>query len=570
MSLSRRLSRVGLGAASLAAAVLAAQAATRAIPAAAEAAQRSDLRLLEALDAQLDRELLRSRAGLVLHYDTLTRTFRELTRTAGRVSALPDLAFDPGEVVRRAALRLPELIGAQSKLLERFKTENAILRNSRQYYPVLLDQARATAAAEPSGEPRAAQLAALLGALSFFDVAPAGDASARLASALAELERQSGSAAPSTREELELVVHHGHVILERSASVDQLVAELLAVPLGEEMARASAAYEESYRHASVRAEHRIELLTALVAIAVVLGLTEVIAKFRADARALARARDALELQSAALDRERQREKQQNELKTRFVSATSHEFRTPLTTILSSTQMLSAYGERWDAERRLTHFDRIGSAASQMLEMLDELLLIGRAEMGMLAASPGELDLREFCEDLLESQSRAHAGRTIELSYAGERRAWLDRRLLTHVLGNLIENALKYSAAHEPVGLRVTLSSSELRFDIDDRGVGIADADVPHLFQSFYRGQNVGAVTGTGLGLAVVKRALDVQGGNIEVHSQPGKGTTVSVRVPVAPAADGDRSHGGAPLATSGANGQRAAAPSIVERAGKHA
>src|SRR6187401_1324393 len=119
MSLSRRLSRVGLGAASLAAAVLAAQAATRAIPAAAEAAQRSDLRLLEALDAQLDRELLRSRAGLVLHYDTLTRTFRELTRTAGRVSALPDLAFDPGEVVRRAALRLPELIGAQSKLLER-------------------------------------------------------------------------------------------------------------------------------------------------------------------------------------------------------------------------------------------------------------------------------------------------------------------------------------------------------------------------------------------------------------------------------------------------------------------
>lgn len=539
MSLLRRLARASLVAAALASAVVGVQVATRAIPAEAELSQRRALRQLEALDAQLDRELLRSRAGLVLHYDTLTRTFRELRQTAANVAALPDLAFDPGDTVRAAAHRLPELLESQSRLLERFKSENAVLRNSRQYYPVLLDRARERADAEARGGDREQQLVAVLGALSFFDVSPAGDASRRLSAALAELERLSESAAPAVREEIALIVRHGRVILERSVVVDQLVAELLSLPLGEEMSRASAAYEESYRRASIRAEHRVELLTVLVATAIAIGLLEAVAKFRADARALARARDTLERQSAELERERQREKQQNELKTRFVSATSHEFRTPLTTILSSAQMLAAYAERWDADRRSTHFERISAAASQMMEMLDELLLIGRAEMGVLAAAPGELDLREFCEDLIESLARVHQCRPIELSFTGEREVWLDRRLLTHVLGNLLENALKYSAPEDPVALHVVHDAHEVRFRVRDQGVGIAAADLPNLYQSFYRGQNVGAVAGTGLGLAVVKRALDVQGGSIDVRSEAGHGTSIDVRIPLAsPAAGG--------------------------------
>lgn len=568
MSLVRRLARASLIAAVLASAAVGVQVATRAIPAQAEASQRRGLRQLEALDAQLDRELLRSRAGLVLHYDTLTRTFRELTRTAARVAALPDLAFDPGDAVRAAARRLPELLEAQSRLLERFKSENAVLRNSRQYYPVLLDQARARADAETRGGDREQELVTVLGALSFFDVSPAGDASMRLAAALGDLELLSASAAPAVREEIELIVRHGRVILERSAVVDRLVAELLSLPLGEEMSRASAAYEESYRQASIRAEHRVELLTALVAIAVAIGLLEVVAKFRADARALGRARDTLERQSAELDRERQREKQQNELKTRFVSATSHEFRTPLTTILSSSQMLAAYGERWDVDRRLTHFERISAAASQMMEMLDELLLIGRAEMGVLSAAPGELDLREFCEDLIESLARAHQCRPIELLYAGERGVWLDRRLLTHVLGNLLENALKYSEPEHPVLLRVAHEPHEVRFEVRDQGVGIAAADLPNLFQSFYRGQNVGAVAGTGLGLAVVKRALDVQGGSIDVRSETGHGTSIGVRIPL-PAA-GDNPEHGAPGPGIGPSAPPDRITSSVGSARKHA
>jgi signal transduction histidine kinase len=568
MSLPRRLARAGLIAAVLASATVGVQVATRAIPAQAEASQRRGLRQLEALDAQLDRELLRSRAGLVLHYDTLTRTFRELAQTATSVAALPDLAFDPGDAVRAAARRLPELVATQSRLLDRFKSENAVLRNSRQYYPVLLDQARARAEAEAQGEDREQKLVTVLGALSFFDVSPAGDATTRLAQALAELERLSAGAAPAVGEEIELIVRHGRVILERSAVVDQVVAELLSLPLGEEMSRASAAYEESYRQASIRAEHRVELLTVLVAVAIAIGLLEAVAKFRADARALRSARDTLERQSAELDRERQREKQQNELKTRFVSATSHEFRTPLTTILSSSQMLAAYGERWDVDRRLTHFERISAAASQMMEMLDELLLIGRAEMGVLSAAPGELDLREFCEDLIESLARAHQCRPIELSFGGDRRVWLDRRLLTHVLGNLLENALKYSAPQEPVVLSVKHEPHEVRFEVRDRGVGIAAADLPNLFQSFYRGQNVGAVAGTGLGLAVVKRALDVQGGSIDVQSENGQGTTINVRIPLPVA--GDSPEDGAPGPSIGPSTQPNRFTSSVGSARKHA
>ena len=117
MSLPRRLARASLAAAVIASAAVGVQVATRAIPAQAEASQRRALRQLEALDAQLDRELLRSRAGLVLHYDTLTRTFRELEHTAAKVAALPDLAFDPGDAVRAVARRLPELIETQSRLI---------------------------------------------------------------------------------------------------------------------------------------------------------------------------------------------------------------------------------------------------------------------------------------------------------------------------------------------------------------------------------------------------------------------------------------------------------------------
>ena len=531
-----------------------------------EAPFRADLRRLEALDARLDRELLRSRAGLVMHYDGLTSAFRELRRTVRQVSRVPELGFDPGPELGAALARIGGLIREEELNLELFKSVNAILRNSRQYYPALLDEVRSTLERTPGGDALGPRLTAVTGALAHLDAAPANDAVALLAQALSELESASRSAAlpepelpdalPNTappaassraaavattsvaanpREEIELLLQHGRIIVDHFANVDRLVARVLELPLADEIARASAGYEQSYAAALRRNQAHIALLTALIGLATVLGLVEVIARARADARAIGEARDELERANRALDRERQREHQQNELKTRFVSATSHEFRTPLTTILSSSQMLATYGERWDAARRMTHFERITTAAHHMTEMLEEILLIGRAEMGVLAAHPVEIDLRDFSRSLIDTLTRA-AGRqgAIELSVSGEPKAQLDRRLLTHVLGNLLENALKYSDPGSKVGLQLSGERDGVRCVVSDSGVGIPEHDLPHLFDSFYRGQNVGATAGTGLGLAVVKRAVDVQGGSIEVKSECGRGTSVHVWLPLEP------------------------------------
>jgi len=525
-----------------------------------EAPFRRDLRHLEALDARLDRELLRSRAGLVMHYDGLTSAFRELRLTSEQVATVPDLGFDPGPELGAALGRIGELIREEELNLELFKSVNAILRNSRQYYPALLDEVRDTLAQTPGGEALAPRLAAVTGALAHLDAAPANDAVALLGKALDELGSASRAAAlpegsipgsaprasadvttgtpANPREEIELVLQHGHIIVDHFANVDRLVARVLALPLGDEIARATARYEQSYAAALSRGQLHFALLTLLIALAVVSGLVEIIARVRADARALGQAKDELERANRAIDRERQREHQLNELKTRFVSATSHEFRTPLTTILSSSQMLATYGERWDAERRMTHFERITTAAQHMTEMLEEILLIGRAEMGVLATHPVEIDLQDFSKQLIDTLSRA-AGRqgAIEITLSGSPKAQLDRRLLTHVLGNLLENALKYSEPNSKVGLELGVEGAGLLCVVRDSGVGIPEHDLPHLFDSFYRGQNVGSTAGSGLGLAVVKRALDVQGGSIEVRSECGRGTTVRVWLPLEPSAE---------------------------------
>jgi signal transduction histidine kinase len=533
MSAPRLLLRVLLFAAVAGAALLGVHAARHSIRHDVEAVYRRDLRRLDALGAQLDRELLLSRAGLVMHYDGLTRGFRELRRTTRQLAAPPaELGFEPDPELRAALLRLEALLREQEHLLDRFKSDNAVLRNSRQYFPVLLDELRDRLAHTPAAETMRERLAAILAALAHLDAAPAGDAVALLSVGLDELQR-SGESSLLERGEVEIVLKHGRLIVEHHASVDQLVARALALPVAGEIAHATRSYEQSYASALRRGQLEISLLTALIAAAVVLGLTEVIVRVRADARALEGAKTELERANLALERERQREHQLNELKTRFVSATSHEFRTPLTTILSSSQMLATYGERWDAERRMTHFERISSAAHHMTEMLEEILLIGRAEMGVLAPSPVALDLHDFCRSLVETLSRA-AGRqgAVELEFSGERMACLDRRLLTHVLGNLVENALKYSEPPNGVGLRVAVDGRGVSCVVSDRGVGIPEHDLPRLFDSFYRGQNVGSIAGSGLGLAVVKRAIDVQGGTIEVESQCGRGTTVSVWLPL--------------------------------------
>jgi signal transduction histidine kinase len=227
------------------------------------------------------------------------------------------------------------------------------------------------------------------------------------------------------------------------------------------------------------------------------------------------------------------EKELSDLKLRFFSMVSHEFRTPLSIILGSAQMLTSSHRTWSDDRTLKNLRRIQSSAKVMTQLLNDILTLTRAEAGKLECKPETLDLEAFCLNLIEDfqalESVNHS--LIFLSDGQVTHADLDERLLYSTLSNLISNAIKYSPANSTVQLRLSRISDSVIFQIHDEGAGIALEDQPSLFEPFYRGQNATAIAGTGLGLAVVKKCVDLQGGTIEVESENGKGTTFTVTVP---------------------------------------
>ena len=230
----------------------------------------------------------------------------------------------------------------------------------------------------------------------------------------------------------------------------------------------------------------------------------------------------------------EQQKELNQLKSRFVSMTSHEFRTPLAAILSSAELLKYYGDRLPADEKADLVDSIGQSVRRMTNMLDDILVIGRADADRLAFTPSPIALRAFCSGLVEEAVRAnqaeggHPGR-VEFTMAGEDiEAMLDEKLMRRILGNLLSNALKYSPDGRPVTFSVERDESHLRFTVEDRGIGIPPEDLPRLFESFHRAHNVGNISGTGLGLTIVKKAVDLHGGRIEVDSAPGAGSRFTV------------------------------------------
>jgi PAS domain S-box-containing protein len=241
----------------------------------------------------------------------------------------------------------------------------------------------------------------------------------------------------------------------------------------------------------------------------------------------------------------EKQKELGELKSRFVSMTSHEFRTPLATILSSTELLEHYAERLPAAERAELLASIKQAVQRMTRLLDDVLLIGKAEAGRLALHPVELDLCALCRAAADEAERAaavcaapsHGGaaapapRIVLDLPPGELRTQADDKLLRFILGNLLSNALKYSPAGGAVRLALHASAQTLTLSVADRGIGIPPEDLPRLFEPFHRGRNVGTLPGTGLGLAIVRKAADLHGGRVEVDSTPGAGTRFVVTLP---------------------------------------
>ena len=247
----------------------------------------------------------------------------------------------------------------------------------------------------------------------------------------------------------------------------------------------------------------------------------------------------------------QRERELGDLKSRFISMTSHEFRTPLTTIQSSAELLERYRDRLSQEKQLTHLHRIQTAVERMTQMLDDVLIIGKAESGKLEFQPTPIDVVQFCRHLVEDlQLTAKNQHKINFTHQGNctlaaqgtseegsgelshTLPLVDEKLLRHILGNLLSNAIKYSPGNSSVQFNLTCFDDKAIFQIQDQGIGIPPEDLPRLFESFHRARNVGTIQGTGLGLAIVKQCVELHKGEITVASEVGKGTTFTVTLPL--------------------------------------
>jgi PAS domain S-box-containing protein len=229
-----------------------------------------------------------------------------------------------------------------------------------------------------------------------------------------------------------------------------------------------------------------------------------------------------------------REKELNELKSNFVSLVSHEFRTPLGVISTSSEILRDYlADLPEAERR-EHLDSIARNTCRMSDLMEEVLVLGHLDAGKMAFEPAPLDLPAFCYRLVDEVLSA-TNRVCPINVALgilPADASADARLLRHILINLLANAVKYSEPGAAVDFKVASDGRQAIFTIHDRGIGIPDCDQKRLFNAFQRGGNVGTRHGTGLGLVIVKRCVDLHGGRLQLTSKIGEGTVATVRVPV--------------------------------------
>lgn len=238
-----------------------------------------------------------------------------------------------------------------------------------------------------------------------------------------------------------------------------------------------------------------------------------------------------------------KEKELSEIKSRFVSMASHEFRTPLSTVLSSAALLSHYTQTEDQEKRDKHIKRIKDAVKHLNDLLEDFLSLGKLEEGKIRAEPAGFEVREFLDDVVEDmRSLAKSGQQIHCEYDNGETFVSDKRLLKNILINLLSNAVKFSPEGADIWLRAAhLPGGGLTIAVKDQGIGISREDQQHLFSSFFRGGNALNIEGTGLGLHIVKRYVDLLGGDVHLESAIGEGTCITMELPLSPPAPEENS-----------------------------
>ncbi len=237
----------------------------------------------------------------------------------------------------------------------------------------------------------------------------------------------------------------------------------------------------------------------------------------------------------------EKEKELNDLRSRFITMASHEFRTPLSIINSSAGIMSTYHERLSEEKKQQHLQRIQDSVQHMTALLDDVLMMSRAEAEKIAFNPQPLNLIAFCQDLvteLQLNSHEHAiifnlQNTVHDSSHEPRSliVELDPKLLRQIFINLLSNAIKYSPKGGNIAFNLKINENHLIFEVKDQGIGIPTDDLTQLFTAFHRATNTGNIQGTGLGLAIVKRCVDLHQGIIDVESNLGQGTVFTVTLP---------------------------------------
>lgn len=243
---------------------------------------------------------------------------------------------------------------------------------------------------------------------------------------------------------------------------------------------------------------------------------------------LEQAMELLEKSKEELTNSLSKEKELGDLKSRFVSMASHEFRTPLSTILSSASLLAKYIKTDEQDKRDKHIMRIKSSVYNLTDILNEFLSIGKIEDGKIEANYSRFDIKEMIESLCnELQGIVKTGQQIQYTHQGNTMVTLDATLLKNVFINLISNAIKFSPENSLIKLSSDVGN-EIVLNISDSGIGISTVDQAHLFERFFRANNAVNIQGTGLGLHIVGKYVELMNGKIECHSELEKGTNFTI------------------------------------------
>lgn len=230
----------------------------------------------------------------------------------------------------------------------------------------------------------------------------------------------------------------------------------------------------------------------------------------------------------------EKEKELNDLKSRFVSMASHEFRTPLSTILSSVSLISKYNSPETEDKKQKHITRVKSSVSHLTDLLNDFLSLGKLEEGIITSNPVSFDIVSYTNDILtELQHVAKENQKADYQHTGDSsEVYLDQKLYRNILINLISNAIKFSDDDGVIIIRTLVDKNEAVITVKDSGIGISKEDQQHLFERFFRAQNATNIQGTGLGLNIVAKYVELMKGTITFESELNKGTTFTIKFPL--------------------------------------